>query len=61
MTEIPEAVREALSDSYTERGVQQAWGARWMLLDGQRLCDVWERDPERCLAVIESLNRGDYV
>lgn len=59
--DIPEPVRAALSDSYTEKGVELCWTARWRLLDGERLCDVWPQDPERCLDVIDSMNRGDFV
>jgi hypothetical protein len=58
---IPEQVREALADSYTPKGVEQVWQAHWRSLNGERLCDVWPVDPQRCLDVIESMNQGDYV
>lgn len=58
---IPSEVREALAGSYTEKGIEWCWTARWTLLSRERMCDVWERDPQRVLDAIDSMNRGDFV
>jgi hypothetical protein len=46
---IPRQVRDELSDSFTEKGIRTLWAARWRLLDNERLCDMWDKDPDRCM------------
>lgn len=58
--DIPDVVREKLKHTLPrEESLQAAWRAKWVLLDSQRMCDAWPKEPERVLAVVDRYVDGD--
>lgn len=62
-SEIPEAIREILASSLTERGIGQWWHAPNRLLDGHTPAMCWTHEPNRRRVhrAADAFDRGFYV
>lgn len=58
---IPPEVREILSDSLTERGMEQWWNARLRILHGNRPVDWWPVYSNYVIGAAHAFAEGYYV
>lgn len=59
--QVPDEIRELLSDSLTEHGLAQWWNSRLRYLDGHRPAEWWEEHREDVIKAAHAWAEGTYV